>query len=153
MLRRLPVWSIRSKSNSPASSRRHIIITAIIAALLAAIIAVPIIMALLIIALPIIMAVIAIIAVLLAAIIAGLIIIRMVIIIAVASGITFIATAAGGIDKEAPVLQAWRFFLTMPIPTRFRSNRLGPWLTYSILRGGNQSIDWGSPAQFSNHVG
>ena len=60
---------------------------------------------------PIIMAVfiIAIIAALLAVLIAGLII-RTVIIIAVAGGITFIATAAGGLDKEAPGHQAWRFF-------------------------------------------
>jgi hypothetical protein len=47
MLRRLPAWSIRSTSNRAASSRRRIIIIAIIAVLLAAIIAVPIIMALL----------------------------------------------------------------------------------------------------------
>ena len=47
MLHRLPAWSIRSTSNRAASSRRRIIIIAIIAVLLAAIIAVPIIMALL----------------------------------------------------------------------------------------------------------
>ena len=88
MLRRLPAWSIRSTSNRPASSRRRTIIAAIIDALLAAIIAGPIIMVLLalpiimaafitvIIAMPIIMAVfiIAIIAVLLAVLIAGVII-------------------------------------------------------------------------------
>ena len=123
MLRRLQVRSICSKSNNPALSRRHIIVTAIIAALLAVIIAVPIIMAVLITAPPIIMVVlinalpiimaIAIIAALLAAIIvvliAGGIIIKKVIISAIASGIMFIATRRCS-DKEAAGLQAWRFF-------------------------------------------
>jgi hypothetical protein len=83
--------------------------------------------------------IIAIIAVLLAAFIVGLII-KTVIIIAVASGITFIATAAGGIDKEAPVLQAWRSFLTTLIPTRFRSNRLGNWGRHHRAPGSLQRL-------------
>ena len=78
MLRRLQVRSICSKSNNPPLSRRHITVTAIIAALLAAIIAVPILMAItavaMLIALPIITAVfiIAIIAELLAVFIAAI---------------------------------------------------------------------------------
>ena len=143
MLRRLPAWSIRSTSNWPASSRRRIIIAAIIDALLAAIIAVPIIMVLL--AQPITVVIIAIIgmltmavfiiaiiAVLLAVLIAGLII-RTVIIIAVASGITFIATAAGGLDKEAPGRQAWCFFIDDASPNTIPVQQIGELGTPSAL--------------------
>jgi hypothetical protein len=112
MLRRLPAWSTRSTSDLAAASRRRIIIVDIIA--------VPIIMVLLallsimaafitaITAMPIIMAVfiIAIIAVSLAVPIAGHIIKP------VLSGITFVATAVGGIDEEAPGSRLWCFFLS-----------------------------------------
>jgi hypothetical protein len=84
--------------------------------------ALPIIMAAfitVIIAMPIIMAVfiIAIIAVLLAVLIAGLTI-RMVI-----SGTSFVATAVGGIDKEAPGMKLWCFFLPCALALNTRRGK------------------------------
>ena len=68
--------------------------------------------------------IIAIIAVLIAAFIAG-VIIRTLMISAVDSGITFNATSTGALIKKRRGFGPGASFLTMLIPTRFRSNRLG----------------------------